>query len=398
MEIESTNQIECIELLSAAIMDGASKIRLSGLSGGGKSTLLEATEAMIRMGGYQLVEGYFLSHCDYSSGSTILSHTVGTKVDKSIFSPEVEIVLKSMGRQEILSFIESFPLIGRLLSNDEIADLSLGIPLIAKELMLPGITKEIAIEILTGYLKACFPKTKKEDLDKKALPYLGFSLPPYVIEAYGNRLKRKPKGIYDYLPLIIDNFKDGDTPLFAAPESPGIYNKMLEPSNKLVMVTIFVPCLSKEQYALLQGEFAFTGENIWERGEYDLDLGRLFKFNVLTRKLAIVSRDVNKKVHLKEEGDVNAIWDEEEYRKLLIEGNLQPFVDAEDPSFYFRAHDHDHMPDTPVRFGWAVESFLQLHGIAYFVNNHIIGRCYSFNPETKHIIYQGKSRDFKDVN
>lgn len=398
MQIVGANQNESIELLSAAIIDGASRIRLSGLSGVGKSTLLDATKAMIRMGGYDLVGNYFSGYSDYTSYPTILSHTVGTKVDESIFSPEIEIVLKPMGRQEILSFIEGFPSIGRLLSNDEIAELSLGIPLLAKELMLPGITKEIAIEILTGYLKACFPKTKKEDLDKKASSYLGFSLPPYIIEAYGNRLKRKPKGIYDYLPLIIDNFKDSDTPLFTAPESPGIYNKMLEPSNKLVMVTIFVPCLSKEQYALLQEEFAFTGENIEERGEYDLELGRLFKFNVLTRKLAIVSRDLHNKVHLKEEEDLNALEDEGKYIKLLMNGNLQPFVDAEGPSFYFRAHDHEHMPDTPVRFGWAVESFLQLHGIAYFVNNHIIDKCYSFNPETKHIIYQGKSRDYKDIN
>lgn len=395
---------------------------VEGLSGVGKSLITDSIHDGILLNGGHIVPSDDIRY--YSSRLERSGHIVTTAVPgelkqiKEVISeklPEYRLVthtLRGMTQQEIGEYMARFSSQkeNSLLTPEEIASYSLGVPLLAKRMLSSFVTKNIAISMAAQYLAENFGKEIISDREVKEAQrkYLAMPVPQEISDGIHNLNRdgwkrmfyKKLNHALDTQDKLSKRGVEEESPLFVAPESDQIYNEMIVRFAEKANIDIFVPSLELEDFGRIQRAFGFVG---WQ-GYKEFESTRARMFGAHYRKIEFWHRDSSGEEFISDER--NDAY--ESKRKLKIahgyveayekgEFGLEPHGKKGEISFLIHAHDHERMVSNPVAIGWMSESLLQQRGIAYFVNNDMHGSSYFYNPNTRHIEFVAERPKVKSM-
>jgi len=374
---------------------------VKGLSGCGKSAMLEGIRKDISDLGADLLEFREFNELLFEKRFSRLPNQVITSVtprDKYFYEDtrissrpklpsnfeQKEILMPGMTMEEIESLVrKDLPHNYSDLTNDQIAQYSLGIPLLIDKLSRTGIDERKAARISAGYLRNNLRFTSiLGDIQK----YFQIDIPKQAVSFYHEMSRSLSSGhIYDSLYVVLEQqsrLKEKGivepSPIFIAPESEKIYDKMLHCDDESE-IKLFVPELEYPDFLRIQQAFGF------KYGSYKQDFAtRPDMFGANYRKVSFWHKSRFDEYHEQDE-EIFKDWSEN-YLNEFKSGNL-PLKSArrESASFSVDAWDHVGLVTNPTLMGWAVESLLQQRSIGYVVEDSMVDSTYYFNPETKHI-------------
>lgn len=386
--------------------DQRTLVILSGLSGIGKSAVLDHVQAGIGLNGAKIVEGDDIIYDSRAKemanyhGHLVTTTTVGeVSIGDSIEQVArkryqgvniVMIVLPGMNEMEITSYIANLPNSRQAtLSQDQIARFSLGIPLLAQQLATPGLTEDIAVKITAKYLHQSFRQSDPDKLQAESQSFLRMPIPDTVIQSVREmEASWTTQHVYDDLHLALQTQAElreqevfEESPLFIAPESEQIYDTMMQ-SDGVASIDIFVPSLRPEDLDRIKQ--AFGCEDYGKYEEYQATRPKMF--GATYRKVSFWHKDANGEEVMVDnesyylEGEIKGYW------KALQKGELSLQSTKGRPiSFFIHSHEHHGMTYAPSHIGWMTETLLQQRGIPYFVNNDTYGTSYVYRPDSKKI-------------
>jgi len=382
---------------------------IEGLSGVGKTFVTNSIAEGVSQAGGRVVDSIVLRNPRYAAeiegfdGHLVTTETIGgPHIDdiRDIIAerrPELAVVthiLPGMNGNEIRAYMESLPAKGKSsLSLEEVATLSLGIPLLVGQLNQEGLSAAVAAKISAGYLKRSFPKARsKMKIQKASEPYLRLKIASPILQAYEEMYERTfgSSYIYESLQVVLQRQKIlesrgifEESPLFIAPESEGIYDAMLQ-STGIAALDIFAPSLSPENFYCFKRALGFSG---FLSGYDESDSPRIKMFNSSYRKVSFWHMDENGNEYQYANEHRAFQSKAEKYMAAYLQRklHLSPEMDGKKPQILICSHDHNDMPSNPASMGWLTETFLQHRGIPYFVNNYTYGTAYVYNPESQHI-------------
>ncbi len=401
-------------------LDKASKnhlILLEGLSGVGKSSLLGAIAEDVRERGGAIVEPeihrYRLSEAVKAcAGHAIVPFVPNEKsrIETLVqtYSGDVsEFLLKGMSLDEITTHIKSLPMTNPLLTLEQIAKYSLGVPLLAEGINHPMVTENTAERMGATYLSwnlrspadtanLC-RKYLKVEPTRNALQlvrswdgspgwYEDNNLASFLLKLAENANSLKKQGVEE------------PSPFFEAPESARMYEKMLSARDTHCMVSIYTPRISDANIARqICSSFGIDAEKKDGMEYLDPDnatRARLFSdlssgAGWLLRKTKFLLRSPDGSTYRIGEGlDNNPGSFDFELRFISDFKGIPASVNikgVEDVGFYFRKHEHPCGERDVSHAGWMVESLLQNLGVPYLANNTVADKQYSYNPAEKRI-------------
>ena len=393
------SQVEAKNLILQAMetsSEGQRFIILTGLSGVGKSTLLEGMEPTLKENkvlatSYGLLgwddstirktkrhQGLVIIDCDLNEARMI-------KNDKNFSGIDLDtIIVKGMNEAETKTlFINLLGTQKTKVPVDILTNLSLGVPLLVEEFVAePNLTREIAVRMAASYL------TKAWGIESERL--LKIKPSQEVLELSQKIDPMETSSIYDCLSEILkrkserEDFKALLSPLFVASESERIYSEMASTrDNNRSRIIIFAPNIPAESMTIIEQELKdFSYEKIaW--------CPRFHMFAAGARKTTLWMKDLSGReqvyegefaeVNLRILNDLNVLYGKGDFPIQKTKGQIG--------QLFLSAHEHTELTLGPAIRGWVIESLLQQLGVSYYANNATIGKKYLFNPETKDIEY-----------
>ena len=386
-----------IDILQASSAQKIIVIR--SLPGMGKSTLLNRIIPVV-----EALDGLIVEPGPYGYRRTALpqpgvnkhivcTETIGDRMSdiRDTITPDsvddiVTIELAGMDEKETREFVsKKIETSKSELTDEELITYSMGIPLLVDQLSISGITSDIAIKIVLGYLRGLSDIATIENIEDKIAPHIMMPIPENIREIIERESFFSNKfSIYDDLQFALkkqqelaDRKKIEESPLFVAPESEQIYNAMFESDNG-ASIDILVPELTRVQLLEIRESL----------GYYDYrESPRLKMFpNAEFRKVSFWHRDLGRD-HFDENELSYLKTYVANYLKVYVrnELGLSPATTQPQTGFFVHAHAHHEETYRIANIGWLMESLLQQKGIAYFVNNLTYGGSYIYDPEQRHV-------------
>lgn len=375
-------------------------IVLDGFSGVGKSLVIDRVAPDIAQNKGVIVDLRSIRGFKSIRGLHVVTTAVPSELrnaleERDIMSdlPGYELVthiLPGMNSQETNAYVDSLDLSKATITEGQVAYYSLGVPLLAQRLLLPGLTEDSAARIAAGFILRNFGRRwiSDEEMRSAQRDYLQVTIPSDVEKAIGQMDRfQGPQYMYRELNRVLvgqeDQKKAGvdeESPLFVAPESEQIYNEMLDKFES--RIEIFVPNLTPADAARMNQALGLVRSRWNERVATRREM-----FGASYRKVSFWHRD-EKGAEFFEDNEHR--WLDEAvklYEKAYRDGKLglKPLGSKKPISYFIHAHEHPNTAYHPANVGWMVESMLQQRGIAYFVNNDTHESSYIYNPDTKHI-------------
>lgn len=377
---------------------------LEGISGVGKTRVINAIKNEIEARGASIDDNLWLTDeinpRRFRIGHKVVAPTtvrdVKTLIDKLKEKfPSMQIaqcVLQATTLEESLELVRALRG-GRQtkLTDEEIANLSLGIPLLIERLLAdPWLPRDEAIQIAGNHIGWDL-RFSEYGVRNGASRFLQIEPSQQIIDI-ANRTAYYPDSYYERLGYILSMRetlrKEGifeESPRFIAPESAQIYEEMsrVNDPNANPDINIFAPEINVE-------DFLRIAEALLEKpNNYPLNDGSRYRmFGHMYRKFAIwMRRAVNAETFQDTESEdyqIIARKAEEDFLKGLLP--LKP-KKRRSPRFYFHQHDHFGLTGLAFMSGWMVESLLQQRGIPYLVDNTVIKKTYVYHPESQSIEY-----------
>lgn len=384
---------------------GNTLIILEGVSGVGKTSVIQGVKDAVVLNGGTVIEESDIRYNRPVSGNTLVTTSTLTE---SFFGDAVEDVagkrfpgiktikhvLPGMNEEEATAFASRVHSDSSSLSPEEIARYSLGVPLLAEQMSLPGMTQDAAELIGARFLVLNF-RGKRDQFQEALKKYLRIDVPSVVLAKIKDVTGWEQTDVYQDLFEVLSRRKElegrdviEESPLFTAQDSKGIYDAMLaNEGDNNPELGIFAPQLSSADIAAIQRAFGFEYWSPTE-GEYRYDnSSRSRMFGSSWRKVVIWHRDAR--------GGEFQEYSEGAYLNEMMptvqtdfeEGQIGlPTREGNNPgSFAIHAHDHSGLVHNPVKIGWQVETMLQQRGIPYFVQNELYGQNYVFDPKAGRI-------------
>ncbi|MBI1935487.1 hypothetical protein HYS31_03525 [Candidatus Woesearchaeota archaeon] len=391
-------------------VEGKKLILIEGISGVGKDHLVDSikieigTKGAIILPSHSLdfyhpedVEGRFQNDGNYIAAVTpIQARWTAEGMNEHL--PQVLLsnhVLKGMSLDEAIAYTKNLGVQNCSLSNEAIANYSLGIPLLAQ--MLAGyqdINLFTAKRIAAAHLSHTLDPLMLEDADT-ITKYIQTPLPDGLVEAARKITPFSISHIYEIAPDIIQNllkiskkgFKE-ESPFFLAKESEEIYTKMFQHCLfSEVDFSIFIPELKPDDSErILRALDIIRYPDFIDRASDRSSRILAFGNPAAYRKAGVWLRD----------GNLEGVTDDEEdgyisqkARKLEDEyiRNQLPLKpkNRNGSRILFHKHEHSELRDGIVRVGWALESLLQHRGIPYIVFNGVVDKNYFYEPSKNKI-------------
>jgi ABC-type cobalamin/Fe3+-siderophores transport system ATPase subunit len=391
----NSSQLQAREEIFSALEEsrgGQKFVILRGLSGVGKSTLLESLKTDSKAKGCLVTSPLLLTfdserakvkrHRGLVIADCNIYETQSLKRDEPSFDWKT-VTLKGMTMSETRSML--IKLLGGQTTKvpvDVLTDLSLGIPQLVRELAVAPelsrqqvnrLTAHHLIEVSRGDWKdLLFIKPAKEAL--ALLPKISMM---------------RPESIYDFLDSVLakkvagPDFRQLVSPLFVAPESEEIYAKMLKAgTDRRNSLMIFAPNIPLEQMQGVKSEL----KNFQYEG---IDGSPRFRmFGIDARKTNLWMKDLDGTEFVRRGESENVFLG-----RTLVEWQQQ-YVSQQFPikfegqrggQLFLSAHEHSGLVVGPARKGWIIESMLQQLNVPYYVENTTIGDKYLFSPHTQRI-------------
>lgn len=399
--------------ITQSVLEVLSEIRgqravivIAGLSGVGKTAMLDNMSSEIAEGGARVAELYDLLHATGQIAQELQEHTgpfvttatpfenrhIGDGLSGKGFSSVTTYQLKGMNSQEIADYVAGIMDRNRSsLTEEQIAQYSLGIPLLAQQLTHPLVTEDTAALMSADYLRAATELPYARAILNAATPFLSVPIPDRITSVLNeiadeDTEKQIYSTLYSALAVREELAEQGiseESPFFVAPESQAIYDRMMALGGGRVeydTIEIVAPNLKPEDLERIQQAFgSFYGKyeetqstrrKMFIRGDY--------------RKAGIWTGNRNSTIASLVGESANANEIAEKYIKTM-ESDKLPLVLTDGAIFVLHKHAHMDQSNQVAQIGWMAESLLQQRGIPYFVNNHVIEEGYIFNPETGHI-------------
>lgn len=288
-------------------------------------------------------------------------------------------------KKEITPWIQGQPEFPKATTSlDDIATYSLGVPVLAKRMMLPGLTEDMLAQLSASYLQDIADGPLDPEQAKTLMYHLSEPLPAKTLD-----LLYRPKNrtdIYNNMLSMIINRENlaakgicEEAPIFIAPESTKYYEQMLRDATGF-SIDIIVPRLSPDDFNRIAQ--AFGNEN------------NVYTINSATRKNLIPFNYTNtvfwhrdqagrdRPLERYEENAMNGAF------KLLREHLTQrtdSFVEGNLSSLVMHTQGNLETMKNCVFISFALETLLQQKGIPYIVNNGMIKKQYAFRPDTGHM-------------
>lgn len=402
---------------------GNKLVLLEGLSGAGKSAVIDHLKSNLDPNRVTVQESLHLGWgipADYVKAyfakERVLSTATPREIDQvkesaSQYFPDFEIVtpvLKGMTLPESIDFVKALK--GNnphKLDDEALAKFSLGLPLLAQELVIdPMLEEELAAHIAGRHLVQQIDlEADWSHLKPKLDRYLQFHPSYEVFEAARRNSLFGRKYIYDPVGPVLGRMAhlrsqgvQEESPFFVAEESVDIYNKMLSAgSRSSARIDIFVPELGKDDFqraAQALGFAEYIGPDWSDVGDLpNIPIGMVQNeatrfnkmFGWLYRKTAIWYRNLEGNFGFSETESDSTKGHAEKAEEDFLAGKLplKPTLGEGVGRLFFHKHAHPEQSYDPAHGGWIVESMLQQRGVPYLVNNHVIESTYVYKPSTK---------------
>jgi hypothetical protein len=394
MKLTETQTKIANEILSS--LEGASQklIFVRGLSGVGKSTLLQQISKDIQMRNGKIIEyersaRYFIKHLASETGHVITPITVNeidrfpTEQIPVNYVPSA-VILPGMNLPEIKTFISEMGIIKAKLTLEELANTSFGVPFLTRILSHQRIGRDEAAIIAEDYLRTNILNLElKDQVGTYLNEYLQIKPSTQIIER-ANQRKYPRTSPYDNLFWFLNEHKAMEkegicepSPIFIASESDRIYERMMNSGSKDPYFALYASQLTDEQATQIRKSFGLT-----EKEQYlnrDSPRVRLFLLDNWFAKTAMQVMHNNVAYNMTEMADRKEIVDLE-IGHFLEETKMQKTAGN---SFYYRKHDHS-LSDISANT-WMAESLLQQIGAAYTAFNRASKQMYAYHPEEKSI-------------
>lgn len=426
-ELTATQQQTAQQLLSllAENLGQRAIILLLGISGVGKTLLLNLLGSRITELGGSVISHYDLLFHEAKEPRQTIKQAKGPLVcavtrdehgrileriptHLSKWRP-IELVLKGMSGTEITTYISTKMPTGMKLSLEQLARYSLGIPLLADDLLALNLTQEHAFRLAAKHF--FFSAGWTSDLNEAwgwFNKFLNIPPPAEFLEDFPDRInsvsfyssERIYDSIWNFQAMKRDEQQHRRTneeaipdpdPLFVAPESEEIYDGMLASRTRASSMHLYVPSMSQKQHAVILKMLGFRFEHGF------LDDSRQTKLKLFGgsyRKVSFYFRDnFGMKAVLDNECDfIESLADL--YHTKVAEGKYPPVkLTKRGCQMLVEAHDHHGLPTNPIRIGWGLEAILQHQGVSYLVNSPMCNKLYAYNAGSRHIIELGECEE-----
>ncbi|MBI4039152.1 hypothetical protein HY384_04325 [Candidatus Daviesbacteria bacterium] len=288
----------------------------------------------------------------------------------------------------------------RLLTDEQLAASSLGIHEVAQMLVAdPHLPEDLAVRVAGSHLGSDLQRSDRyhDKYPEAVKRYLRIEPTAAMVEITQQQGGFRQGHLYDRLGRVLKNKfdlqqKGGDeeSPLFVAPESVDIYNRLLQSDAIYEGIRIFVPEVPMQDFPALARAFGleatkqYRAQGYSDDGYRDGTRVRMFKEN--ERKVDTWFKEPDGKIYLSDAHE-GRHTDEigRKYEQRFRRGELP--VQARHSSepvgrMYF--HTYENAKSINVNRGWMVESWLQQRGLPYITETKLVG-SYTYNPETQSI-------------
>ncbi len=392
-----------------------------GLPGVGKTTLLEAEQSLTSQPNSRTCEASHLLFSPSNPTGKLGERVIiaATPLEYKRLMQDFKLtdintrmtIMKSMPHDEALSYVRFHRAKRGALSDETVATLSLGIPLIADRLLADDqLTEDFAALIAANHIVQTLPLVKEDHSIVDA--YLASPLPQLVIDkfpevSYG---WGEISSIYQNLGIVIDSIRERSnklrvpyiSPLFLAPESVDIYNEILKGIEGRDPSLYFVFALPDEDFlrvvhtlglGYIHGSYREDSDWIGASFMFNTPLQerRLAAFGAEQRKVGIWffrPRDKKPTAIPIETFHVMSIMNGDGYWEQNDEGQFLEELSSTGLSYFvIRAYDHFELKGNPLLVGWALESLFQQMGVGYKVVNQFIQKEYVYDPQQNRITF-----------
>lgn len=391
---------------------------LAGLSGIGKTFVLDQFKDDIIATGARLVDildfGFSADRPDKRKlkGVVVVSATpselkeIQEKAAQFLKDHRVVVHrLPAMTEPEVKSCLPGDLIPQHGLGYYEVLEYSLGIPLLAKQLLLPGLTKQQAAVMAAQALRHTFGSSsfgaRSEVVLNGVRSYLEMPLPELVTKELVRLDKvmfnRETRTIADELHSFmyhrrrLDNLTREVNPLFVAPESEVIYQDMLSQriARHFNWLWFYAPRVTPEQAVVLLellGYRCYKDRYVFDDGD-----GYLPLFSAWTRKVSFYFKDPSGEEYVFENESDKTAQEAEVIRSEMRKYGI-PRPDKGCWEILIQTHEHHDMLDNPIHMGWMAESQFQQHGVSYVAINQIYGQTYVYNASQRHVTEVGEAK------
>ena len=423
-ELTATQQQTAQQLLNILAENLGQKliVLLLGISGVGKTLLLNLLKSRITELGGNIVSACDLMHHDSQYPRQTITDAKGPLVCASTLHEQreilerapkylkkwriTELVLKGMGGPEIETYISRTMPEGMKLSLKQLACYSLGIPVLADDLLALNLNEEQAFRLSAKYF---FQNTgwtcSLNDAKSLVAKFLNVPAPAEFFEGFPDKVlgisHYESRRIYDALYSFRmyqredqkRNRKDDEEspdpdPLFVAPESEGIYDATLDSGNRTARMHIYVPSMTPEQATAVYKMLGYSYDHGYLQDHTYHN--KLKWFGASYRKVSFYFRNQYHAQAVEHECDFMESL-AELYHSNVMQGKYPPLSASDDSCrMLVETHDHNGLPQNPIRIGWGLETILQHHGVSYLVNNPMCNKLYIYDASIGHIVELGE--------
>ncbi|HIJ11684.1 TPA: hypothetical protein HA278_06510, partial [Candidatus Woesearchaeota archaeon] len=379
---------ELVQVVEQPVEGRLCVIALTGISGVGKDSLWDSIKD--NFGEKRFVPHYSLEFSPeeyrHRKGH-IFTTTTPIELARLNWRGEVvPIIVKGMNADEMSTYVTQFSERFGKLSQEQVVEYSLGIPLLAQRFFQnDGMTeKELAL-IAGSHLRYCVgghvAKRIRENPD--ALDrYLSLPLNddvrdvfettepnPYTYsfeEVYARVLERQAE--------IRQRYENNLTsPFFVSQESADLYADMITNGGDNPCFDLFAPHVSREQFQRIERE-------LFSRQRHTLNGTRSDMFGAQFRKVGLwLEYDSHVKMAFTEAHPE----DIQKYQHALREGELPLESSSENPgAFYLHSHDHRGFTINQLLIGMATETLLQHMAVEYIVDYGMAQKACLYDPKT----------------
>lgn len=378
-------------------------VLIEGVSGVGKSTVVDSVSSELTENGGLIMEPYDVNSMQDTEAKGLTGHLVIpqvlTQIDRLASRlltkfPNAQVVnvpLPGMSEQEMAIYAQGVLNKGELTDQERI-QYSLGIPHIAEQISLPGITRPIATHIAAGFLRENFMGRLAPEAFAEACAR--FLQVPLLDEIQAGVVKIFSKAaIYENLHFVFHEqqilARKGireESPLFLASESEGMYDKMLN-DRRDAWIEIYASALKPEELDRIHQSTGLVQTR--HTYEYQYSARRMRMFLATERKVRFRSQTPEGEIyiHRNDSEEWNVREEFEQYERMLLKNRIpiEHTKKGETGRFHALAQDHEQMVTNPAHVGWMLESLLQQLGIRYFAHNRMLGADYVYDPDTQNI-------------
>lgn len=379
-------------------------IALTGLSGLGKDFLLSRISPEIE----QLNGKVYTERDLFPPASSLFKHPESQHVVLSVTPSELWKIrrdteekltgfdlmildMKGMSLSEMESYLEDQELEDPVVSKPTLARLSFGLPLLIDRIQ--GFARDeagarkIALEHLAQsrfgideqpksfyerFLQILPDPDELKELEQMRMMSAWTEIYRPVMNIGG--LTNVLRGLQE---VEASTGKPEESPIFVAPESEGLYGKIIQNRNEVNAIYFLIPSLRDDDLARIESTFGEWG--IHHRNS------RLHAFGADMRKVALWKQGLDGSAHITEVADRSQFRHTAEcYYRQYYEGKIPTEPNNGYWNLFIDTHEHPEKHN-PALVGWMLESLLQNRGIYYLADSYRLENPYVYLPSVRRI-------------